>query len=72
MSINRTIQPQIVSIDKLNHVKSSKNFLDNNIPFYQIDEGTQDLIKLELIFKAGLYNQSKKLVASMTNKMLSL
>ncbi len=72
MSINRTIQPQIETVDKLNHVNSTVSHLDNGVPFYQIDAGTQELIKLEFIFKAGLYYQSKKLVASITNKMLSL
>jgi len=72
MRINRTIQPKIETIDKLNHISSTVSHLDNGIPFYQIDAGTQELIKLEFIFKAGLYYQSKKLLASITNKMLSL
>lgn len=72
MSINRTMQPQIEIIDKLNQLTSTKTILDNGIPFYQINAGTQDLIKLEFNFKAGLYYQSKKLLASFTNKMLSL
>ncbi len=72
MGINRNIQLKIKTIDKLNHLNSTVTRLDNGIPCYQIDAGTQDLIKLEFVFKAGLFYQSKKLTASVTNKMLSL
>lgn len=72
MSINRTIQPKSNNIENLNYLHPEQNSLINGIPLYKVNSGTQDVLKIEFYFKAGLFYQSKKLVASITNKMLSL
>jgi predicted Zn-dependent peptidase len=72
MSINRKIQPKIKNIEKLNYLLPEVTHLNNNTPLYKINTGTQEVLRIEFIFRAGIYFQSKKLIASLTNKMLSL
>ncbi len=44
--------------------------LGNSVPIYMIHAGSQPVIKIDLIFKAGSWWQSKPLVASTANAML--
>jgi zinc protease len=44
--------------------------LGNSVPIYMIQAGSQPVTKIDLIFKAGSWWQSKPLVASTTNAML--
>ena len=44
--------------------------LKNGIPVYEINSGTQDVIRLELVFKAGRPYEHKKLVSRTTASML--
>jgi predicted Zn-dependent peptidase len=68
--LERRIQPEFKLIDKINIVKAEKTKLDNQIPVYYINAGTQDLVKIDFIFNAGSWVQDKKLIASTTNAML--
>jgi len=70
MILNRKIQPDFKLIDKVNIIKAEKVNLDNQIPVYYINAGSQDLVKIDFIFEAGTWNQKKKLIASTTNNML--
>ncbi len=69
--INRKKTPDINKIDKINFINPVKYNLDNNIPVYVINAGKQDLVKIELIFKAGLWYETNSLTAPLTNKMLT-
>ncbi len=44
--------------------------LDNGVPVYTINAGTQDVLQVELVFYAGNWFEDKKCVASATNFML--
>ena len=44
--------------------------LDNGVPVYTIDAGTQDVLQVELVFYAGNWFEQQKNVASATNFML--
>lgn len=44
--------------------------LDNGVPVYMLNNGQQDVIKIELVFKAGKWYEEKNLVADITNRML--
>jgi predicted Zn-dependent peptidase len=44
--------------------------LDNGVPVYLLNEGDQDVVKIELMFKAGKWYEEKNLVADLTNRML--
>lgn len=44
--------------------------LDNEVPVYAINAGTQEVVKIDLIFDAGHVQQQQPLQASFTNKCL--
>jgi len=66
----RKIQPLSHEVSSLKLAEPDHFLLDNGIPVYTVDAGTEDLIKLDLIFDAGHFYQSQALVASFTNKCL--
>lgn len=68
--LNRQDQPELTTIKKISLTNPDKIYLDNGIPVYILDSGTQDILKIDLIFNAGTYFQNKPLVALSTNKML--
>ena len=68
--INRTIQPEIKSVDRINLFEPKQITLDNGIPVYLIDTGTQELIKIDFIFNAGKWYEEQLLLADFTNNML--
>lgn len=68
--LNRTISPPFKNISKVNVIKAEGTKLPNNILLYKINAGSQELIRLEFIFKSGMYEQTQPLVASSTNSLL--
>ncbi|MGZ3900472.1 MAG: M16 family metallopeptidase [Bacteroidia bacterium] len=68
--INRAQAPEFKTIDKVDVIKATPSKLQNGIDLYTIDAGSQEIIKLEFIFKAGMYHQPAALVASATNSLL--
>lgn len=69
-NLNRKIQPKYEEINKIDIPLSKSIKLDNDIPVVVINAGTQDIIKLDLLFYAGDWMQNKALVACLTNEML--
>ncbi|MDA9262244.1 insulinase family protein [bacterium] len=68
--LNRTIAPAFHEIDSINFVLPTIKKLDNNVPYIEYNAGTEELVKIDFVFKAGTKYQTKALVASMTNAML--
>ncbi|MGZ3919257.1 MAG: M16 family metallopeptidase, partial [Bacteroidia bacterium] len=68
--INRAQAPEFKTIDKVDVIKATPSKLQNGVDLYTIDAGSQEIIKLEFIFKAGMYHQPAALVASATNSLL--
>lgn len=64
-TVNRTIAPKIHdAIDfefKLPPINASK--LDNGIPFYWFSDGVQDVVEVDWVFPAGLWQEPKAAVA---------
>ena len=70
-NMERTRQPDIQSIDTIS-ITSAKQFrFSNNIPVYSIHSGTEEIIKIDLLFRAGNWFQPKPLAAQVTNEMLT-
>ncbi len=69
--LDRTKQPDFKEITKLVYPKAEQKKLDNKIPVYLIDAGTEDILKVEFIFEAGVWYQKKPLSSSLTNSLLS-
>jgi zinc protease len=70
MNIDRKNPPEYKSIDHINVIKAKKSLLPNKIEKYEINAGSQELLKLELIFPAGSRFQESPLVAYATNSLI--
>ena len=70
MTLNRKQAPEFKTIDKIDIQHAVSYTLDNGIKVYTIDSGSQELTKLEFLFKAGMYYQSQPLLASAANNLL--
>jgi len=70
--INRSQSPTIHSIDNPRLPQSKQHLLDNGIPLYEINMGTQDVIRVELSFKAGRWYEQHPLVAKTTSRLLKM
>ncbi len=68
--MNRAIEPPINTISEVHLPGVELRHLDNGVPVYLINAGEQDVIKIELLFKAGKWYEGKNLVADFTNRML--
>ncbi len=67
---NRKIAPSIRPIEKLELPPVESIRLDNGMPVYLIDVGTQEALKLELVFFAGRPYEEKQMVARATASLL--
>lgn len=70
--VNRQFAPGIKdAIDYTLELKPFRKFvLNNGVAVYAIDAGAEEVVQLELVFKAGNWYEQKNLVASTTNHML--
>ncbi len=67
---NRGISPPIKDITHLKLPQHQQLQLDNGIPVYVVNMGTQDIFKIEVIFDAGRPYEHKKMVARATTSLL--
>ena len=68
--LDRSIQPEIKNISNI-HIPNFQEYkLDNGIPVYEISMGTQEILKMEIIFNAGRPFEHQKLVARTTSALL--
>ncbi len=68
--LNRAIAPEFKTIEKIDIINATEQKLDNGVPVYTINAGSQELTKVEFIFSAGMYYQNRTLLASTTNTLL--
>ncbi|HEX8514873.1 MAG TPA: pitrilysin family protein [Bacteroidia bacterium] len=68
--LDRTIIPAFRAIEKIEMIHASEKRLRNNIPVYAVSAGTQEIIKIEFLFSAGMYQQKMTLQAASVNSML--
>ncbi len=68
--LNRKQAPQFKTIDTI-VIQHAQNFtLDNGLQVYTVDAGSQDLTRIEFIFKAGMYYQDAPLIASAAGALI--
>lgn len=63
-------KPQIKTAQKLEIKKIEKKKLLNGVPYYIINDGDQELVKIDFIFKAGTVYNKNPLVADVVNALL--
>ena len=68
--LNRVAAPVFREIEKIQLEQPEDRKLDNGVDFYSINKGTQDLVKIDLIFKAGCWYEKKELTSPLTATML--
>ncbi|MDI1355598.1 MAG: pitrilysin family protein [bacterium] len=68
--LERTIAPAFKTINSIDVIKTKQSQLKNGIDFFSLSAGSQEITKIEFIFRAGMYQQASTLVASTTNTML--
>lgn len=65
------IQPPVFPVEKPNIPEAMSLRLDNGIPVYMIEAGTEDIMRLEFTFRAGQIKENRPLLASTCNMMLT-
>lgn len=68
--LDRKTAPGSHALEKILITQAKQLKLDNGIPVSLINAGTQDLVKIEFIFNAGVWYQPVSLQASCTSSML--
>lgn len=66
----RKTQPATHDIESLKLIGPEHYVLENGTKVYTINAGSEDLLKIDLVFNAGSFFQSQPLLASLTNKCL--
>lgn len=65
------IQPPVFPVEKVIIPEAKSYRLDNGIPFYLIEAGTEDIMRLEFTFRAGQVKENLPLLSSTCNMMLT-
>ena len=68
--MNRTIQPEIQTLKDFRILPPVRTTLPNGIPLTVINAGEQDVVRMDILFAGGRWQQSQKLQALFTNRML--
>lgn len=71
MTLDRTIAPDSVEIKPFKINRATTTQLANKIPLHYIRMGSQNLVKMDIIFNAGHYTETIKGQSFFTAKMLS-
>lgn len=65
------IQPPVFPVKKVVIPSVNSFYLNNGVPVYIIEAGTEDIMRMEIAFRAGQVREKQPLVSSTTNMMLS-
>lgn len=68
--LNRTQAPGFKTISKIDFAEADKFTLTNGIPVYTVDAGSQELTRIEFIFRAGMFYQDSPLLAMAANNLI--
>ena len=68
--MNRANQPRIQTLEELHIPLPERKILPNGIPFTIVKAGAQEVVRIDILFKAGTWCQTQKLQALFTNRML--
>ena len=68
--MDRTIQPEIQAMKDFSILPPVRTTLPNGIPLAVINAGEQEVVRMDVLFSGGRWQQSQKLQALFTNRML--
>src|ERR1041385_797016 len=69
-SLDRHSPPAFHDVEKINLIEAKKVLLSNEVPVYLINAGTQEIVKIEFIFRAGIRHQDRSLVSAAVVDMM--
>jgi zinc protease len=69
--LDRKIAPESRNVDSIHFLEPDIHVLDNGIKVYTLNAGSQEVTKIDFIFEAGSWYQSKRLLAGLTNAFLN-
>jgi zinc protease len=69
--LNRNAAPEFKEISKVEIVQAETTSLDNGIPLHILKAGTEPVVRLEFIFKAGHWYEPSNGISYFTTKLLS-
>ena len=70
MFMDRTIQPEIQPLKNFHIQTPVRTTLPNGIPLTVINAGEQEVVRMDVLFSGGRWQQSQKLQALFMNRML--
>lgn len=70
MILDRTKAPSIKTVDQFSLKQADKAVFDNGLELYTVNAGSEEVVKIEWIFKAGSWFESKLLVAVAVSKLM--
>jgi len=68
--MDRSKAPTLQPIQELDIPEPVKQKLDNGIDVYRLNIGDQQVVQMEMIFRAGRWYEPKELIANLTARML--
>jgi len=68
--LDRSAPPKFQTITDFSFKHAITQSLDNGVPMHIIDAGTQPVIRLEIVFAYGKWNENKNQASLFTSKML--
>ena len=68
--LNRIAAPEFKTIDEVHLQEAAEFKLDNGVTVFELDAGTQDVVKVEFIYPAGSAHADSPVLASAVNDML--
>lgn len=69
-NLNRNIPPPVLPQDNIDIQRPMLLTMRNKVPLYIINAGSQDVVRMDILFKGGNWYQTHKLQALFTNRML--
>ena len=70
MMIEKITPPPIQNIGPVTLPMPVINYLDNGIPVYEINMGSQEVVKIEIMVRSGRTNEHKHIVARATSRLI--
>lgn len=68
--LDRTQAPPFKTISRIDVMRTQHLKLNNGIDLFSLAAGSQEIVKIEFIFRAGMYQQPASLIASTTNTLI--
>jgi zinc protease len=70
-TLNRSIAPETKNINKLNFPVCDKEVSASGVPVYFLTSSTEQILRVEFVFDAGIVKQHQNIIANAVNALLS-